>query len=140
MGDFLKGPLTATIEAIGGVLGKFIASPEDKLKAQLELSKIAMELQEKILQADVEIAKSQAGVITAEATSGNWLASSWRPLLMLTFTYIILHNYVLAPLFHITIVPIPESMWDLLRLGIGGYVMGRSAEKIVPQVAEIFKK
>jgi hypothetical protein len=140
MGDFLKGPLTATIEAIGGVLGKFIASPEDKLKAQLELTKIEMELREKVLQADVEFAKAGAGVITTEAGSGNWLAASWRPILMLTFTYIILHNFVLAPVFHLQVVPIPPDMWDLLRLGIGGYVIGRSAEKIVPQVAQVLKK
>jgi hypothetical protein len=140
MGDFLKGPLTATIEAIGGVLGKFIASPEDKLKAQLELTKIEMELREKILQADVEMAKAGASVITAEATSGNWLASSWRPVLMYVFTYVVFHNYVVAPVFHAASVPIPPDLWDLLRIGIGGYIGGRSLEKIVPQVAEILKK
>ena len=140
MGDLLKGPLTATIEAIGGVIGKFIANPEDKLKAANELLRIQMEFQEKVLSADVELAKTQASVVTAEVSSGNWLAASWRPILMLTFTYIILHNYVLATMFHLTVVPIPPDMWDLLRLGIGGYVIGRSAEKIVPQVAQVLKK
>jgi len=59
---------------------------------------------------------------------------------MLTFTYIIAHNYVIAPLFHVTSVPIPVDMWDLLKIGMGGYIVGRSAEKIAPSVAEVLKK
>lgn len=29
------------------------------------------------------------------------------------------------------------KLWDIVQLGLGGYVIGRSAEKIIPQVAEI---
>lgn len=140
MGDLLKGPITAVISGIGDVLGKFIASPQDKLNAQLELTKLEMAFREEVLKADVEYAKAQASVINTEAGSRNWLASSWRPILMLTFTYIILHNFVIAPLFHVQSVPIPTDMWDLLRLGIGGYVMGRSVEKVAPSIAQVFQK
>jgi hypothetical protein len=138
--DLLKGPLTATIEAIGGIIGKFVSSPEDKLKAQSELLKVQMDFQEKVLNADLEYAKAGASVINTEAGSKNLLASSWRPILMYVFTYIILHNYVIAPLFHVASVPIPPDLWELLRLGMTGYIAGRSAEKIVPQVIGILKK
>jgi hypothetical protein len=134
MGDLLKGPITGAIEAIGGVIGKFVQSPEEKAQAQLELTKVGLEFQAKAMEVELEYAKQQASVIVAEAGSKNVLASSWRPVLMLTFTYIVLHNFVLAPLFSLTSVPIPPDFWDLLRLGVGGYVLGRSAEKIVPQV------
>jgi hypothetical protein len=140
MGDLLKGPITSVIEAIGGVIGNFVQSPDEKAKAQLELMKVGLEFQAKVLQAEVEYAKQAASVITTEAGSKNVLASSWRPILMLTFTYIILHNFVLAPLFHFTVVPIPPDMWDLLRLGVGGYVIGRSAEKVLPEVTKVLKK
>lgn len=135
MGDFLKGPLTGILEGIGGIIGKFVVDPNERLKASQELLKLQLDFQAKLLEADAAFAKAQASVITTEAGSSNWLASSWRPILMLVFTYIILHNYVLAPMFHATIVPIPPDMWDLLRLGIGGYVIGRSAEKVVPGIA-----
>jgi hypothetical protein len=140
MGDLLKGPLTGIIEAVGGIIGKFVASPEEKLKATQELMQIQLDFQTKVMGVDLEYAKAQASVINTEAGSSNWLASSWRPVLMLTFTYIIFHNYVLVTMFHLSSVPIPDPMWDLLKLGIGGYVMGRSVEKIAPSIAEAFSK
>lgn len=140
MGDLLKGPITGAIAAIGSVIGNFVQSPDEKAKAQLELTKVGLEFQAKVMEVELEYAKQAASVINTEAGSSNWLASSWRPVLMLTFTYIVLHNFVLAPVFHLTVVPIPPDMWDLLRIGIGGYVIGRSLEKTVPQVAAVLKK
>jgi hypothetical protein len=29
---------------------------------------------------------------------------------------------------------VPDRLWQLMQIGIGGYIVGRSAEKIVPQV------
>lgn len=135
-GDILKGIVTGASD----IIGKFVVDPDKKLAAQQEIVRLQVEWNEKLLQASIEEVKAQAQVVTAEASSGNWLAASWRPILMLTFTYIILHNFVLAPLFHLQSVPIPTDMWDLLRLGIGGYVMGRSAEKIAPSIAQVFQK
>jgi hypothetical protein len=28
------------------------------------------------------------------------------------------------------------KLWDIVQLGLGGYVMGRSVEKIAPQIAQ----
>jgi hypothetical protein len=66
--------------------------------------------------------------------SGNWLQRSWRPILMLSFTYIIVHNYIIVPIFSIPAVDIPPDMWQLLKLGVGGYVLGRSGEKIAEKI------
>jgi len=63
--------------------------------------------------------------------SGNFLQRSWRPILMLTFTYIIAHNYIIVPIFSLPAAVIPPDMWQLLKIGVGGYVLGRSGEKIV---------
>jgi hypothetical protein len=35
---------------------------------------------------------------------------------------------------------VPERLWSLMQIGIGGYIVGRSAEKIVPQVFNNKKK
>jgi hypothetical protein len=32
------------------------------------------------------------------------------------------------------------KLWDIVELGIGGYVIGRSAEKVLPGIAQVFKK
>lgn len=49
---------------------------------------------------------------------------------MLIFALIILYAYVLAPLAGLPSVPIPGDMWALLQIGFGGYILGRSAEKV----------
>lgn len=78
---------------------------------------------------------AQAGDIQAEAKSDSWLAANWRPILMLSFTAIIVVNYLVLPVaqwFGITENPLvlPPDMWALLKIGVGGYIVGRSGEKI----------
>lgn len=82
---------------------------------------------------------AQAEIVKAEAQSEHWLAATWRPILMLTFGGLIvarwfgLGNPNLSPEEYL-------KLWDILELGIGGYVIGRSGEKILPKIAEILKK
>lgn len=75
--------------------------------------------------------ESQARIITAEAGGQSWLQRNWRPLLMLTFTYVVAHNYIIAPVFSLVRLDVPPDMWELLKLGVGGYIIGRSVEKSV---------
>ncbi len=80
--------------------------------------------------------ETQASIIVAEAQGASWLQRNWRPGLMALFGVIIFNNYILNPwisvLFDVEVVmEIPEEMWGLLKLGIGGYIVGRSTEKAV---------
>ena len=84
-----------------------------------------------------ELSKLQtsAGIVTAEAKSEHWLAANWRPVTMLTFVFIIANNYILYPYLALFFeeapkLEIPPDMWALLKIGLGGYVVGRSAEKV----------
>lgn len=138
--DLLTGGFSGIIQSVSGILDKFITNPEEKLKAQIQLSQMANDLQIKAMEADRDFAVQQANVITAETKSESWIARNWRPILMLTFTYIIAHNYVFAPLFNLKSLAIPDQMWELLKLGISGYIVGRSVEKIAPDVAAIVSK
>jgi hypothetical protein len=81
------------------------------------------------------VVNAQGGVIKAEASSQSWMASNWRPILMLSFTAIIVVNYLVVPIaqwFGVNEVPLvlPPDMWALLKIGVGGYIVGRSGEKI----------
>ena len=54
---------------------------------------------------------------------------------MLTFVAIIANNYILYPYLSLfwgeaPVLEIPPDMWGLLKIGLGGYVVGRSAEKV----------
>ena len=81
----------------------------------------------------------QASVVIAEMQSGAWLAQNWRPITMLTFVAIIANNYILYPYLALfwskaPVLQIPPDMWSLLKIGLGGYVVGRSGEKIAKAI------
>ena len=91
----------------------------------------------KLIDTYIEIEKLKATVIEAEM-SGNWLQRSWRPILMLSLVVIVINNYILFPYFPdtLTMLDLPDELWNLLTIGVGGYVAGRSIEKAV----KIYKK
>jgi hypothetical protein len=138
--SILSGPFTGLVSAIGDIVGKFVSSPDEKAKLQQALTEASLNAQLQLAQIDLQQFATSAGVVTAEVQSHSWLARNWRPILMLTFTYIIAHQYVLAPVFRLPEVTIPPDMWDLLKIGMGGYVIGRSAEKILPAVVAARKE
>lgn len=79
--------------------------------------------------------EAKGQVVVSEAQGESWLQRNWRPISMLVFLGVIVNNYILAPwlgALHIVIptVPIADKMWSLLEIGIGGYIVGRSGEKI----------
>lgn len=80
---------------------------------------------------------AQAKVLVAELQGKSWLQRAWRPLTMLSFVFIIFNNYVIVPYAvafagpdSVPMLEIPPGMWGLLTVGIGGYVGGRTFEKI----------
>jgi hypothetical protein len=99
----------------------------------------AAELMRMLVEGDFKQVEARANVVMAEVSSRNWLASLWRPIMMLTFLVL-----VIAAWFGFVPSNMPEAMIDrifnLLEIGMGGYVVGRSAEKITSTVANVFNK
>ena len=114
------------IKEIGKVIDNLFTTDEERIKAKNEVFKVLQEQQ-------LELQKLQTEIILAEA-NGNWLQRSWRPILMLSFGFIVIYVKFIAPLFSLPIPPLENEFWNLLQLGIGGYVVGRSAEKIAKSV------
>ncbi len=110
---------------IGGLFGLIDKSVEDKDQA----TKIKANLQTMVLTGQIKEIEAAAQVIAAEAQGDSWLQRNWRPLLMCLFGVIIANNYLIVPLLGTPMADIPPDMWELLKLGIGGYVVGRSVEK-----------
>ncbi len=113
------GPL---VSSLLGVVDKAV---EDKDLA----NQIKARLNEQALNGSLKELESAASIIVAEAQGESWLQRNWRPLLMVLFGTIIANNYMLVPIFGTPAAEIPPDMWDLLKLGVGGYVVGRTAEK-----------
>ena len=114
------------VKEVGNVIDKLFTSEEERIKAKNEVFKVLQEQQ-------LELQKLQTEVILAEA-NGNWLQRSWRPILMLAFGFIVIYVKFIAPLFNLTTPELEIEFWELLKIGIGGYVVGRSAEKISKNV------
>jgi hypothetical protein len=92
-----------------------------------------------MLQSHTQELTAAAKIIEAEAKAG-WFASSWRPLLMYVLIFILIWNYVLGPVilffFKASItITLPGDVWTLLQIGLGGYVVGRSAESVARTMA-----
>ena len=113
---------TKVFKQVGDVVDNLFTSEEERLNARNQIFKVLQDAQ-------LELQKMQTEIIVAEA-KGNWLQRSWRPILMLSFGFIVIYVKFLAPVFGFTIPILEIEFWELLKIGIGGYVVGRSAEKI----------
>ncbi len=114
------------VKEVGNVIDKLFTSEEERINAKNEMLKVLKEQQ-------LELQRLQTDVILAEA-KGNWLQRSWRPILMLAFGFIVIYVKFIAPLFGLPIPALENEFWDLLQLGIGGYVIGRSVEKVAGNI------
>ena len=123
--------LTQLIGPVTGLLDKFIEDKDQKARLAFEMATLA----EKHAQ---ESWKEQASIIREEAKS-NGLASMWRPILMLVITAIVAIHYLVFPLINVVFgvhlsIELPPELWQMLNIGVGGYIVGRSGEKIAQNI------
>jgi hypothetical protein len=139
--DILGGPVKALVSAVGGIVDDVTTTDEERLLAKTKLLEIEQAFQVKVLEAEAQWVTAQRDIIVAEAAGHSWLQRNWRPIVMLTMVFFI--GFVLFTGGYVNEREIDKefvlAILDIIKLGLGGYVIGRSAEKIVPQVATIFK-
>lgn len=82
-------------------------------------------------QYEQQLLESRTKVILAEAQGGSWLQRNWRPITMLTFLVL-----VVCDSFGLLKFRLADQAWTLLQIGLGGYVVGRSVEKVAPSVVQ----
>lgn len=124
------------LKPVLSVIDKLVPDKDLAAKLKAEASLEALKLDYSEFSALID---ARAKVLNAEYEHGSWLSKNWRPLVMLTFTYIIMHNYILSPSFGIMPLEMPPQMFSLIENGLTGYIIGRSAEKIVPEAIKVFK-
>ena len=119
---------------VGNLLDDVFTSDEERQKLTNELAKIdnqrhaqVLALESKVVDLQGQLLQAQAQVVTAEAKGESWLQRSWRPITMLTFLVLIICDS-----FGWTEFRLSEKAWELLQIGLGGYVVGRTVEKVIP--------
>lgn len=120
------GFLAKLIEPVSGIVGKFVKDKDLAQQLTAQLNGELMALASKELEA-------QKAIILAEA-QGGWLQRNWRPGLMVWFAGLVgAHWFGFTPdnLSTDTI----GDLYDLVKIGVGGYVVGRSVEKVAPHLS-----
>lgn len=139
-------------EAAGGIFGGLgdlvnkvrtaitgVESLSSSDRASIETTLLSLET--KLLELQSTVVKAQQSIIVAEAQGGSWLQRNWRPLVMMMFASIICNNYIIYPYLSLfwdkaPLLETPPELWSLMKLGLSGYVVGRSAEKCVKYYSE----
>lgn len=127
-------PVSVVGDLLGKVVGLF-STPEDKLKAQ----ELANQINQALIDQQTKLNDAQARIITAEAQSPSWMTANWRPLTMLVFVFLIVCHWFGLDAKNLTEAQY-LSLFDLVKIGLGGYVCGRSIEKVADSVGDAFGK
>lgn len=126
--------LLTILGAVTGVVGKVVdrAVPDAS-----EANRLKNDLFQAIMASGNAEMQAAASIIVAEAQGESWLQRNWRPVLMLVIVAIVGNNYLLAPYINalfgnmVPVLELPARLWDLMTLGVGGYIAGRSGEKML---------
>jgi hypothetical protein len=99
-----------------------------KIKAiDVEIKKIEAEFRNTVIEYENKLMENRSKIIQAEATGQSWIQRNWRPVTMLVFLGLIV-------LFALGIIDLKDQFakefMRLVQIGLGGYVVGRSAEKV----------
>ena len=113
--------ITALLPTIGKVVEKAI--PDKDLAKRIEA-----DLQKELIHNNHSEFNAAAKIVLAEA-QGSWIKGNWRPLTMLIFVGLICAHWLGFTPDNLSEAQVLELM-DLVQIGLGGYVLGRSAEKV----------
>ena len=113
---------------IGSIGGKVLDIVDDVVEDKDEANRLKFQIQKQLIENKSNELEAAAKIVLAEA-QGSWLQRNWRPLLMVTFAALVVAHW-----FGFTAPNIPESvqnsLLNIVMVGVGGYVVGRSGEKI----------
>lgn len=113
-------------------------SDDERLQAKATMLQMQASFLVEALAYEKAQLEAQAGIVRAEAQSTHWLTANWRPLTMLSFVFATLaYWFGLTPALPKESV---DAMFTLVQIGVGGYVVGRSVEKVIPPSIRAFKE
>ena len=97
--------VTNLVSAVGEIVDRLTLPGREKKQLETDILRLLIAVEEKTI-------SEQAASIREEAR-GNWLQRSWRPIVMLVFTLIILAGTFL----NLPILADTSRFWDLLEIG-----------------------
>lgn len=124
--------IAAFIPAIAGVIGKIV---DKAIPDKSEAERLKAQLTQQLLSLNADELKSATSIIVAEIQGGNWLQRNWRPIMMIWFAILVgMHWFGFTPE-NLSEAAV-DKIFTIIQIGIGGYIVGRSGEKIVRELGK----
>lgn len=100
-------------------------SEEERLQSKAKLLDVQAAAMQRVFDYEAEMLQAKSKIVHAEASSKHWLTANWRPITMLTFLVLVVGD-------SLGFLPndLNDQAWLMLELGLTGYIVGRSGEKI----------
>lgn len=132
--------MSAALKVILGNLAPDIFNTIDKVVVDKDkANELKSDLTLKLIEANDALVTASTAIIVAESAGEGWLQRSWRPLLMIWFAILIGAYW-----FGFTPVGMSQesvnAIFNLVQIGVGGYVVGRSVEKTASIVAPLINR
>ena len=125
----IPGIISDLFNPLASIIDSMTTSDDEKFKVKKELSKIQSDISIKLLDYEKQMVIAKSSVVQSEVSGQSWLQRNWRPITMLTFLVLVVLDSFGLLAFRLA----PEA-WTLLQIGMGGYAIGRSAEKVLPKL------
>jgi hypothetical protein len=124
-------PLSDVIDHLTVSGDQKAALQQAALNAQVQAASQAANYEQSLLD-------SQTKLIAAEATGSSWLQRNWRPISALFLLGLVGAYWFGFSSPHLTQQTV-DDCFSLVKICLGGYVAGRSIEKVAPHVVEAAK-
>jgi hypothetical protein len=132
LAKLIAGPLVGKVFDV-------VKSFQDRKATEAE---VRAEVEKAVMGVIADVSKSQADVVMAEARGENWLQRNWRPMTAVAFSFTLVFYVLIMPIMVAWLgVPpvrtgdlILEWTFQIILVCLGGYIGGRSIEKVVSMV------
>ena len=125
----LIGLASSLLPNIFGIASEFVEDKDKKNELKQQIEVMLKDYERTAL-------KGQIDIIVAEAKGKSWMQRNWRPGLMWTIILILANNNLFAPWFNamfnlgLPALPLAPELYAMMTVGIGGYIGGRTYEKV----------
>lgn len=136
-------PIADLIEGIfkpaAELVDEMHTSKEEMLDAKTRLLAVQAQVMQTVFSYETANLEAKARIVESEAKSEHFLTACWRPITMLTFVALVVLD-AFGIVKWASGKDLSDQMWLLLQIGLGGYVGGRSVEKVADTVLKIRKQ
>jgi len=118
--------ISSVFEPAAKLIDEIHTSDEERIDAKTRMLQSQTTLTMKVLDYEAQLMQMKSSIVLAEAQGQSWLQRNWRPITMMSFLIL-----VMLDSFGVLPFRLAEQAWTLLQIGLGGYVVGRSGEKVM---------